>query len=209
MASKCFDPPPSTRYVAMVNGAPANPINGTAGGRAARTIRIASRTNGVASRASGTRRAATSWADRDRLRQMRAGIERHVHPHRRQRHQDVGKQDGGVDVEPAYGLQRDLARQLRRPAAGEEVGLRAKRAVFRQVASGLTHDPDWRAFDALLPARTRKQRVAHATASSDSATAATVSAMSSTVCAPEMKLASNCDGARLMPRASIAWKNRP
>ena len=48
----------------MVNGAPAKPMSGAVAGSARRSSRIASSTNGVASRASGARSAATSAAER-------------------------------------------------------------------------------------------------------------------------------------------------
>ena len=51
------DAPPSIKYDATVNGAPAKPISGTRPARARRTMRTVSNTNGVASSGStGTRR---------------------------------------------------------------------------------------------------------------------------------------------------------
>ena len=52
--------------------------------------------------------------------------------------------------------------------------------------------------------------LSHEVSSSAPAIASTVGrAMSTAVCAAEMKFASNCDGASEMPCDSIAWKNRP
>ena len=156
-----------------MKGAPAKPISGTV----VREVRLApSRSRRGQTASPRARRAPAALRRRGPSAHGCAdagpGLNVTSDAHGRQRHEDVGKQDGGVHVQAAHGLHRDLARQLRRPAAGEEVGLLAKRAIFGQVAAGLAHDPDRRAFDALLAAGARKQRVAHRTASSDSATAA-------------------------------------
>ena len=58
-------------------------------------------------------------------------------------HQDVREQDRRVELrEAAERLQRDLDRELRRANHRDEIGLGLEGAVFGQVASGLTHDPD-------------------------------------------------------------------
>ena len=93
------------------------------------------------------------------------------------------------------------------------------RAVLGQVASRLPHDPDRRALDRLAPARAQEQRilagprcrahrrpdlrVRHRRSPARAAAAAIVVSMSAGVCAAERKFASNCDGARKMPRASM------
>ena len=57
----------------------------------------------------------------------------------------VAEQDGGIHAEAAQRLQRDLGGALGREAEREEVpGLGPQRAVFRQVAPGLAHQPHWR-----------------------------------------------------------------
>src|SRR5512143_2697657 len=60
IAEKDLLPPPSTRYVASVNGAPAKPMRATSRGSSRRTRRTASITNGVASSAEATRSDSTS-----------------------------------------------------------------------------------------------------------------------------------------------------
>src|SRR5262249_53721457 len=63
-----------------------------------------------------------------------------------------GEQDRCVERVARDRLQRDLAGQLRRLAQVDETaGTRAGRAVLRQVAAGLAHDPDRRAVDTLAP----------------------------------------------------------
>jgi hypothetical protein len=61
-------------------------------------------------------------------------------------HEDVGKQDRGIETETPDRLQRDLSRQLGIEAEVQESpGLRSHLAILRQVAPGLAHHPDrWR-----------------------------------------------------------------
>src|SRR5476651_1168986 len=60
-------------------------------------------------------------------------------------HEDIGENDRGIEAEALYRLKRDLDSLLRRVAEFEEgFGRGTDRAVFRQVTSGLTHQPDWR-----------------------------------------------------------------
>ena len=57
--------------------------------------------------------------------------------------EDVREQDRGVELrKTAEGLQRDLDREFGRADHRDEIGFRLECAVFRQVATGLTHDPD-------------------------------------------------------------------
>ena len=59
--------------------------------------------------------------------------------------QDVGEQDRGIELrEAAEWLQRNLDREVGRADHRDEVRLRLEGAVFGQVATGLTHDPDGR-----------------------------------------------------------------
>ena len=60
-------------------------------------------------------------------------------------HQDVGKDDRRIEPEAADRLQRDLDGLVRRVAEFEERSRRgADGAILRQVAPGLTHQPDRR-----------------------------------------------------------------
>ena len=64
--------------------------------------------------------------------------------------QDIGEQDGGVEAEAAYRLQRRLDRELRRVAEFEEAWRpRPQCAVFRQIPACLAHQPDRDAIDRL------------------------------------------------------------
>ena len=56
--------------------------------------------------------------------------------------QDVGEEDRRVDAQPRDGLERDLGRRLGVASELEEPVPLAHRAVFRQVAPGLPHEPD-------------------------------------------------------------------
>ena len=60
-------------------------------------------------------------------------------------HEDVGKDDGGIEPEAAYRLQGDLDRLVGRVAELEERACRRPdRAILRQIAPGLAHQPDRR-----------------------------------------------------------------
>jgi hypothetical protein len=83
--------------------------------------------------------------------------EREPDAHRLRDHQDVGEEDRGVERETRERLQRDLAGELRVRGEPEEASrLCPRRAVLRQVAAGLPHDPDRRPVDRL--ARERAQQ---------------------------------------------------
>ena len=57
--------------------------------------------------------------------------------------QDVGKENCGVKAKSADGLERDLAGKRRRKTKIQKVSrLRAKFAIFRQIAACLPHQPD-------------------------------------------------------------------
>ena len=58
-------------------------------------------------------------------------------------------------------LQRDLERELGRPAELEQRVLLAQRAVLGHVAPRLPHHPDGRAVDGLAPARAQEAIVHH------------------------------------------------
>jgi hypothetical protein len=61
-------------------------------------------------------------------------------------HQDVRKQDGGVEAEPADRLERYLDGIVRRENQIEKIaGFLPQGTIFRQVSPGLPHQPDrWR-----------------------------------------------------------------
>jgi hypothetical protein len=59
--------------------------------------------------------------------------------------QDVREQDRGIEAEPPDWLQRDVDGELGREAEIEEArNLGPHRAIFRQIAAGLPHQPDRR-----------------------------------------------------------------
>ncbi len=61
--------------------------------------------------------------------------------------EDVGEDDRRIEREAAQRLQRDFRGQFRRAYHFEEGVLRLQRAVFRQVATGLAHDPNRRTVE--------------------------------------------------------------
>jgi hypothetical protein len=84
------------------------------------------------------------------------GRELEADAHRLERQQDVGEDDGGVELEAAERLQRDLRRHLRVAAHLDEGELLADRAVLGEVAPGLPHQPDGRRVDGTLRAGIEK-----------------------------------------------------
>ena len=64
--------------------------------------------------------------------------------HALQRRHDVAEENGGIELEAPQRLQSHLGCKLRRARQFDEVDLRAKLAVLRQIAPGLAHDPDGR-----------------------------------------------------------------
>ena len=90
-----------------------------------------------------------------------AAHEVELEAHGLERQQQVGEENGSVDVNAADRLQRDLGGEIRRPAQLQKcVGL-AQRAVFGHVAAGLPHEPHRRAIDGFAPARAQETTVAH------------------------------------------------
>ena len=67
-------------------------------------------------------------------------------PERMRNHQNIGKQDRSVEAKPTHRLQRHLGRQIRRKTQREKISrLFPQRPIFRQIASGLPHQPyGWR-----------------------------------------------------------------
>ena len=191
-----------------MNGAPQKPITGVRPSSSRRSSRTASATNGTASAARALAQRVHLRAGAHRLGQLRAGVEGHPHAERLERQQDVGEDDRGVEREAAQRLQRGLDRQLRRLAQRQEVHALAQRAVLRQVAAGLPHDPQRRAVDRLAPAGAQEAVVHARTSAKAAAAAAIVWSITASSCAAETKADSNADGGSSTPRASIARKKR-
>ncbi len=83
-----------------------------------------------------------------------AGLEADALPESVGQHEDVGEQDRRVEAEAPNRLQGRLDGEPRRVAKIEERGCRrAQLPIFRQIASGLPHQPHRRAFLALAGER--------------------------------------------------------
>ena len=86
--------------------------------------------------------------------------EAQTQPHRVRYGQNVGEQNRRVQVVAVNGLKRDLGGQLRiLRQLHEAAGLRARGAVFRQIASRLTHQPNRRVFGGLAAQCAQKRIV--------------------------------------------------
>ena len=127
----------------MVNGAPTNPITGTRPASAFTTSlnRLADVTEFVGIR---NRQAVDIARGAHRIVDHRAfaGGEAQLQAHRLDRQQQIGENDGGVDVQNLHGLQRDLRRQIGPFADFQNPVLGADIAVLLHVAPGLAHEPD-------------------------------------------------------------------
>ena len=99
----------------------------------------------------------------DRVRDRRAFAldEIEVEPHRRERQQQIGKEDRGVDLDHVHRLQRDGDGELGMAADLEQGIALAQRAILRHVAAGLAHEPDRRGVDGLASAGS-KEAIVHA-----------------------------------------------
>ncbi len=156
-----FDGPPSTRYDARVKGAPAKPMSGVAPSSPA-----SSRTDSVMSGTSSGREVAQLpevGARPDRVRDDRAdaGDDVQVDPDGRERHDDVGEEDGRVDAVPSHRLQGDLGDEVGAPARLEHADALAHGAVLGERAPRLAHEPHrgaWHAAAAERLARGRRPR---------------------------------------------------
>ena len=60
-----------------------------------------------------------------------------------ERDNNIGEQDGGVNVVAAHRLQGNFCQQFRHEAGIEHANPLAGGAVLRQRAAGLAHEPDW------------------------------------------------------------------
>ena len=107
-----FEGPPSTRYDATVNGAPAKPISGVAPSSATSAV-IAAVVNGdVLGRQVGDRRDVVEGAHRLGDDRADAGLDVEVDADGLERQHDVGEEDRRVDAVPADGLEGDLGDQV-------------------------------------------------------------------------------------------------
>ena len=95
-----LEPPPSTRYVAIVNGAPGKPDERHAAAKL--TADQAHRLEHEGCRLACVRHAQRGHVGRaaDGCASCGAGIELDVHAHAGERHKDIGEQDRRVDPEP-------------------------------------------------------------------------------------------------------------
>jgi len=133
-------------YVATVHGAPQNPISAIFGSSSRRTWRSASYTG------SSLVKSALGRQRPDLVRRIQrieprpfADLETDRAAQRVGDHQDIREDDRGVEVEAADRLQRHLGGEFRRETQVEKAaGSGAQFAIFRQIASGLTHHPDRR-----------------------------------------------------------------
>jgi len=77
------------------------------------------------------------------------------------RHDDVGEKNGRVDAVPAYGLHRDLAGQSGVGDGVKDGAGAAQGTVFRERATGLSHEPHGDVVHRLASAGSKKYGVAH------------------------------------------------
>ncbi len=156
--AKLFECPPSIAYDASVNGAPANPISGTRPREL--VLDLPNRLEHVGERLARIERAQAIDVGfvLNRVFDRRPFAAHEIEPdtQRLERQQEVRKENRGVDVDPANRLKRDFGRQIGRSAQLEQRVAFAQRAVLAHVASGLSHEPDWRGVDWLEAAGSKK-----------------------------------------------------
>ena len=124
-----------------MNGAPAKPISGVLpSSRHGQPDGLADRLQRFPGQ---LRQRGDVGGGADRLVQHRADAGDDVHADARQleRDDDVGEEDGGVDVVPADRLQGDLGGQLGTQAGVQHGDALAHLQVLRQRAAGLAHEP--------------------------------------------------------------------
>ena len=76
--------------------------------------------------------------------------------HRLEREQEVGEQDGGVDLDAPDRLQRDLGGEVWRGTDVQERIPLPERPVLGHVTTGLPHEPDRGGIHRLAPAGLEK-----------------------------------------------------
>lgn len=81
------------------------------------------------------------------------GLHLDDHAQRLYDHQDVAEYNGRVQVVSVDRLQGDFARELWRPAYGEEIVTRPQRSKLGQVPAGLAHHPHRYAVHFFAPGR--------------------------------------------------------
>ena len=79
--------------------------------------------------------------------------------HRFEWQQQIGKQDRGVHLDAANGLERDFGGEIGGTAEVEEGVPLAQRAIFAHVSARLAHEPDWRGINGLSPASLKESAV--------------------------------------------------
>ncbi len=107
---------------------------------------------------------------RTRERRAVAAHELQLGAHRFEWQQDVGEQDGGVDAQACDGLQRRLGGELGSLAESQEIDPLPQRAILREIAAGLAHDPHRPALGRLAPAGPQEEVVHRARIADRSAT---------------------------------------
>jgi len=90
-----------------------------------------------------------------------AGNKFQLQAHCIQQGQDIGKNNGGIKIKSPNGLQGDLGSQFGVVHHIQEAVLFADGAVFRQIASGLAHEPYGNAVGGLAFGRGDKSFFCH------------------------------------------------
>ena len=136
-----LDGPPSTRYDATVNGAPANPISGVAAELADQAAHGLGDERDVLGGQVGDRLDVGERAHRAGDDRADAGLDVEVDADGLERQHDVGEEDGRVDAVAAHRLQGDLDDQLGVHAGLEHADALAELEVLGQRAARLAHEP--------------------------------------------------------------------
>ena len=91
--------------------------------------------------------------DRIEDRRPLALYEIEIEPERSEGQQEIGEEDGGVDLDDIHRLERHRDGELRLAANLDQREALAQGAVIRHVASGLTHEPHRSHVDRLAATR--------------------------------------------------------
>jgi hypothetical protein len=78
-----------------------------------------------------------------------AGSKTHPESHRKRHHENVGEHDGSVERVSIERFECGAGRQLRGLADFPETVLSSQRAIARQIAPGLSHEPHGRAVEGI------------------------------------------------------------
>ena len=87
-----------------------------------------------------------------------AGHDVQIDADRLQRHHDVAEEDGGIDVVPAHGLQRDLGDETGVGARVEHGRPSSGGPILGQGTAGLAHEPDGQPLPLALPSSSEQGR---------------------------------------------------